>query len=138
MLQHEATPDVAPPAYQSPSDYTDRQSTIKTEDEDEKHETSISSPATTFAAAASTVQATVEPTYEELKAQLLAAERKISQFVQEQTAGLRQRKGGASTGDDKAPTAQLAQAVRQGTEGVPIHITALLCLLTFLIAYMFF
>jgi hypothetical protein len=49
--------------------------------------------------------------------------------------GLRQRKGPAAA----AAPAQIATAARpQGTEGVPIQIAAVLCLVSFLLAYFFF
>jgi hypothetical protein len=89
----------------------------------------------------SSVKATAEATYEELKEQLAKAEAKIRILTSEASAGLRQRKGGAAEGSEKAVTAnagELAQAVRQGTEGVPIQIVALLCLVSFLLAYFFF
>ncbi|KAK8099183.1 uncharacterized protein PG998_012424 [Apiospora kogelbergensis] len=83
------------------------------------------------AAAASTA---ASATYDELKVQLEKAQQTISQ-LQDQS-GLRQRKTGA--GEEKSAPAQLAQQVRQGTEGVPIQMTAILCLLSFLLAYLFF
>lgn len=78
-----------------------------------------------------------EPSYNELKQQLAQAEKLIGQLKQDQ-GGLRQRKPGA--GDDKASSkpADLTQQVRAGTEGVPVQITAILCLLSFLLAYLFF
>ena len=74
-------------------------------------------------------------TYEELKVQLEKAQATIAQLKQDQ-GGLRQRKGGSS--EEKTATAQVAQQVRQGTEGVPVQMTAILCLVSFLLAYLFF
>jgi hypothetical protein len=64
---------------------------------------------------------------------------KLAQTAQPKNdqGGLRQRK----PADDKGPSAQpgqLAQPARQGTEGVPVQITAILCLVSFLLAYLFF
>jgi hypothetical protein len=84
---------------------------------------------------AATVSAAASDTYEELKVQLARAEQTIAQMRKDQ-GGLRQRK--TNTADDKSQPAQLAQQVRQGTEGVPVKITAALCLLSFLLAYLFF
>jgi hypothetical protein len=57
-------------------------------------------------------------------------------------SGLRQRKAGggaepAGTAKQQQPAQEQAQAAR-GTEGVPVQIVALLCLVSFLLAYFFF
>lgn len=53
---------------------------------------------------------------------------------------LRQRKpsSGAATTSQKKSTPQLAQATPPTVQGVSVKITALLCFLSFLIAYLFF
>ena len=130
QTQHDATPDLAPPAYSSPSDYR-HDAEIKSDDEDAKPKPSSSTMGNVAAAASSAANAT----YEELKAQLEKAQGTIAQLKQDQ-GGLRQRKGGAS--EEKSATAQAAQQVRQGTEGVPVQMTAILCLVSFLLAYLFF
>ncbi|KAK7946718.1 uncharacterized protein PG986_011039 [Apiospora aurea] len=124
---YEATPEIAPPAYSSPSDYRQDDKS-----EDIKNEEGSPSVLANAAAAASTAASV---TYEELKVQLEKAQQTISQLKQDQ-GGLRQRKAGP--GEDKSAPAQLGQQVRQGTEGVPIQMTAILCLLSFLLAYLFF
>ncbi|EMR67273.1 putative msp domain-containing protein [Eutypa lata UCREL1] len=126
---HAATPDVAPPAYSSPSAYV---AAGESKDRDE------ASPGPAgLAASAMTKHADLS--YDELKQQLAQAEKLIGQLKQDQ-GGLRQRKTGAA--DDKSGAsskpADLAQQVRAGTEGVPVQITAVLCLLSFLLAYLFF
>lgn len=45
---------------------------------------------------------------------------------------------GASTTTEKKPAPQLAQAVAPTVQGVPVKITAALCFLAFMIAYLFF
>lgn len=121
----DATPASAPPpAYSSPNDH--QTSTVDYKDED-----TASSPSVAAAAASSTS----EPTYADLKQQLAQAEQQVSRLKADQ-GGLRQRKAGADEKSVPKP-AELAQAVR-GTEGVPIQITAALCLLSFLLAYFFF
>lgn len=135
-LQHEDTPEVAPPAYQSPNDYqqsspTARAESIKQEDG--------SASTSALGGVAATVSTKAAETYEELKQQLVQAQQKITQLTNDSSAGLRQRKatGGDSASTSSQPT-QLAQQVRQGTEGVPVKITAILCLVSFLLAYLFF
>lgn len=61
--------------------------------------------------------------------------------LNQDTGGLRQRKTAGSSSNQphsRHTVPELTQAVRQGTEGVPIQIVALLCLLSFLLAYFFF
>ncbi|TPX14002.1 uncharacterized protein E0L32_005702 [Thyridium curvatum] len=81
----------------------------------------------------------VKETYEELKQQLARAKDEIAALTA--SAGLRQRKTTSTQeSGEKAATSQpqLQQAVRQGTEGVPVQMVAMLCLLSFLLAYFFF
>jgi hypothetical protein len=75
-------------------------------------------------------------TYEDLKAKLVQAEQ---QLVALKDNGLRQRNvKSTSSEDDKRPLAQTAQAVTQTVEGVPVQMAAILCLVSFLLAYFFF
>ncbi|KAJ2997093.1 hypothetical protein NUW58_g761 [Xylaria curta] len=131
----DATPEAAPPAYSSPSDYGVERSESKAPIEEE----SFVEEKPTFAApAAVATTKNSEPSREELKEQLAQAEKLIAQ-LQKDDGGLRQRKTGG-TAEEKSATkpAQLAQQARAGTEGVPVQITAILCLLSFLLAYVFF
>ncbi|KAI1502814.1 PapD-like protein [Biscogniauxia marginata] len=134
----DATPDVAPPAYSSPSDYSAVPAEPKSSPEEkevkqeETQAPSLATPANISAAKSS------DSGNEDLKQQLAQAEKLIAQLKNDQT-GLRQRKTGAS--EDKttgSKPAELAQQVRSGTEGVPIQITAILCFVSFLLAYLFF
>ena len=128
--QHESTPDV-PPAYSSPSDFI---AATESKAGEERDDTGLA-PA---GIATSSVAKNTEPTYDELKQQLAQAEKLIAQLKQDQ-GGLRQRKPGAADDGKSGPKpADLAQQVRAGTEGVPVQITAILCLLSFLLAYLFF
>ena len=77
----------------------------------------------------------VQLTYEELKAKLEAAEAQI--LALRDNSGLRQRAAKATEAGKEA-TGQLATAVRQNVEGVPVQIVAALCFLSFLLAYFFF
>ncbi|KAI0536320.1 putative integral ER membrane protein Scs2 [Xylaria digitata] len=129
----DATPDVAPLAYSSPSDFGARRSEPKSSIEEFRPEekASIAAPI----AVATTKNS--EPSHEELKEQLLQAEKLIAQLKKDD-GGLRQRKtAGTAEVNVSAKPAELAQVAR-GTEGVPVQITAILCLLSFLLAYVFF
>ncbi|KAF2625302.1 MSP domain-containing protein [Macroventuria anomochaeta] len=91
----------------------------------------------TVAAAAASVSNAIPTSQAELQAQLDAAKQQIARLTQQADAGLRQRKP-ESTRDAKN---QLATATQQQTApagGVSVQITALLCLVSFLIAYFLF
>ena len=76
------------------------------------------------------------PSYNDLKSQLAEAQTKIASFSQD--GGLRLRKnGGGESESAPGATTEVAQNV-QTTEGVPIQIVAALCLISFLLAYLFF
>jgi hypothetical protein len=86
--------------------------------------------------ATTTIKETAELTYEELKAKLAQAEQ---QLVSLKDSGLRQRNVKSDSNDDeKRPVAQAAQAIQQTVEGVPVQMAAILCLISFLLAYFFF
>lgn len=88
--------------------------------------------------AASTVRSAADSTYQDLKDKLAKAEATIATLRDEATSGPRQRKAASSEEGASAPRPELAQAQRQSTEGVPVQIVALLCLISFLLAYFFF
>jgi hypothetical protein len=143
-FQVESTPEVPPPAYSSPSETrNERPQSVKSAGDDKSEhfdaaDTSIL-PATGGSALQS-VQAAAVSTKEELQAQLAKAQEKISQLTAEVQSGIRQRKI-PGVPDEKAGapvTEQLATVMPRGSEGVPIRIAALLCLVSFLLAYFFF
>lgn len=77
-----------------------------------------------------------EPSKEELRSDLAAAQSEISAAQHQE--GLRQRKG-LTAADNVPSVAELATAVTpKGTEGVPIQLVAILCLVSFLLAYFLF
>jgi hypothetical protein len=84
----------------------------------------------------SAVSSALPNSVEELKAQLSQAQATIASYGQE--GGLRLRKAGNALGADEVAPAAQAAIRTTSQEGVPVHITAALCLLTFLIAYFFF
>lgn len=90
----------------------------------------------TVAAAASSVANAIPTSQAELQAQLDAAKAQITRLTQQADAGLRQRKPESSR-DAKD---QLATATQQAAPagGVSVQITALLCLVSFLLAYFLF
>lgn len=124
--------DEPAPSSQSPPPYVAEESTAEAEKVEEK------TPVQNAIATVSTVATnTAQATYEELKSALAAAEAQIASFKE---SGLRQRNvKTAGSDDDKRPVlAETAQAVRQTVEGVPVQMVAILCFISFLLAYFFF
>jgi hypothetical protein len=93
-----------------------------------------SAEASGFAATAAAVRNSIPTNQEDLKAQLQAAQNQIAKLTQElKDPQVRQRK--------VQEAGEKVQAVVQQTQesgGVPLHIAAVLCLVSFLIAYLFF
>ncbi|ROT41523.1 MSP domain-containing protein [Sodiomyces alkalinus F11] len=112
-----------PPPYDADS------AASKEEDVRSEHDQSVVS------AAASAVTHNAQLTYEEIKEKLAQAEAKIRQLQQD--SGLRQRVKNASE-KVQASSAKQAAAVQQTVEGVPVQLVALLCLISFLLAYFVF
>lgn len=73
--------------------------------------------------------------YEELKSKLHKAEAQLATL---RDGGLRQRNVKGATGDDKKSGSLAIPAVKPTARGVSVPIVALLCLLSFLLAYIFF
>jgi len=91
----------------------------------------------TVAATAASVSNAIPTTQAELQAQLEAAKQQIARLTQQASEGLRQRKPDSTSGAKD----QLSTATQQQTapaSGVSVQITALLCLVSFLIAYFLF
>ncbi|EAA31444.2 hypothetical protein GE21DRAFT_8371 [Neurospora crassa] len=130
-----------PAPFTSPSET--RSSTVDTRDI--KQESDVGENfQSTVAAVASTAQHTASETYEQLKEQLAKAQATIASLQNDAASGLRQRKAavadavGEQASNVQATAQDLAQSARQGTEGVPVQIAAVLCLVSFLLAYIFF
>lgn len=139
----DATPDVPPPSYSSPHDETTIVSQSPPVEPAVKQDTTRepeAAPTTVPVPIADSVKSTTKDIVEELKEKLAQAEATISALREQNNSGLKQRKPAASSSDEKTVTASqaLEQAQRQGTEGVPVQIVAILCLICFLLAYFFF
>ncbi|GJC79709.1 uncharacterized protein ColLi_02547 [Colletotrichum liriopes] len=101
---------------------------------DVKDDTVSEKAQSTVSAASHVVANTAQATYDELKQKLSQAEAKIASL--QDNSGLRQR---IKTESEKLPSTQeAAAAVRQGVDGVSVQMVAILCLLSFLLAYFFF
>lgn len=91
----------------------------------------------TVAAAAASVSNAIPTSQAELQAQLDAAKQQIARLTQQASEGLRQRKPDSTSGaKDQLATAAQQQTAPAG--GVSVQITALLCLVSFLLAYFLF
>jgi len=89
-----------------------------------------------FAFAATAISSTVPTSYEELKTQLAQAQATIASYGQEGSLRMRKESGGSGESSSTGTT-DMATGL-QGSEGVPVQIVAALCLLSFLLAYLFF
>lgn len=132
MYSSPGVSDEPAPSSQSPPPYVAELSASEPEKVEEKS-TVQNAISTATTVAANTAQAT----YEELKSALAAAEAQLASLKE---SGLRQRNVKTAGGnDEKKPVlAETAQAVRQTVEGVPVQMVAILCFISFLLAYFFF
>ncbi|KAL7926040.1 PapD-like protein [Trichoderma austrokoningii] len=101
------------------------------DDDDSRPQTAKSAASKTASAVASTIQSGSD----ELKAKIVQLEAELANY---KNGGLRQRNVKGSSGSDKGPAGAVAQQTKQGVEGVPVQIAAILCLVSFLLAYLFF
>jgi len=131
----DGTPDVSR-VYGSPGDdsgpaapppYDDHKSTSHEAPEEETTKSAITQVRDKIAQ-------TTQMTYEELKAELDKARAEVVALKQQGQLRLRKAAGNP----DKPASEQVATAVKQTVEGVPVHIVATLCFVTFLFAYLFF
>ncbi|TDZ15921.1 Vesicle-associated membrane protein-associated protein [Colletotrichum sidae] len=136
VVNGEHTPDVSH-VYSSPSQEADAgasPSASRPTTSDVKEDTVSEKAQSTVSAVSNIAVSTAQATYEELKQKLQQAEAKIASL--QDNSGLRQR---VKTESEKAPSTQQAvAAVRQGVEGVSVQVVAILCLVSFLLAYFFF
>ncbi|KAL5120497.1 phosphatidylinositol-binding protein scs2 [Pleosporales sp. CAS-2024a] len=95
--------------------------------------------AATVSAAATRVSNAMPLSQEDLRAQLAEAKATIARLTQQasEASGLRQRKTD-STQDSKSPLSTPTHTQTPPAGGVPVQITALLCLVSFLLAYFLF
>lgn len=130
------TPDVSR-TYSSPSaggttslppPYTEDNASAKDDDAQDAK--------STLSKATSAVTGAAQLTYEELKAKLSEAQGEIAQL---RDSGLRQRNVKGAGSSEKSSQGQTTQALReQPAAGVSVQIVAILCLVSFLLAYFFF
>ncbi|KAH7407929.1 PapD-like protein [Cadophora sp. MPI-SDFR-AT-0126] len=135
------TPETAPSAYsnhRSPSPeetYTPdtRRSTVGTKPDTDTPTTksSASNLASSIPAAVSNA---APMSYEEMKAKLAEAQATISSYAQE--GGVRMRK--VAKGETNNETVNNLAHQVQSNQGVPLQVVAALCLISFLLAYLFF
>ncbi|KAI3396917.1 hypothetical protein diail_11530 [Diaporthe ilicicola] len=126
----EQTPDtVPPPAYSSPDEHRPASSNAPPSEgvSEYKDDPDVTAPI------AASPQA---PNDISKKEGIASSERNFAAPSEQE--GLRQRKGPTAAAD-VPKVGQIATAAKpQGTEGVPIQIVAILCLVSFLLAYFFF
>ncbi|OBT76111.1 hypothetical protein VF21_04837 [Pseudogymnoascus sp. 05NY08] len=138
--QEESTPQRSAPLSEATSNrsVSDSKSQLRAESSPQPAEPAVSkaNAKENIKAIPAAVSSALPNSVEELKAQLSQAQATIASYGQE--GGLRLRKAGNALGADEVVPAAQAAIRTTSQEGVPVHITAALCLLTFLIAYFFF
>lgn len=125
----------APPAYNSPSSPTQVSSTPPTSKPESKQVDAV--------AASTAAPLTSSTTMDDVKSQLKEAQQTISRLtdqLKEQEQGLRRRAAEASSKEkeDRSTTNTSSLSMEQVPTGVAVPMVAGLCLLSFLIAYLFF
>ncbi|KAH6604541.1 major sperm [Trichoderma cornu-damae] len=130
------TPD-APRSYSSPS-AADSSNTAPPpyasddrDDDESRPQTAKSAASKTASTAVSTAQATTD----ELKAKIAQLEAELAAY---KNGGLRQRNVKNGSDGEKSPAGAVVQQTKQVVEGVPVKIVAILCFISFLLAYLFF
>nr|POE52176.1 vesicle-associated membrane protein-associated protein c16g5.05c [Quercus suber] len=138
-----ASPEDHPPAYSSPSPAaTTPQRNVATprsaagDDSNVFGDTTETSAQQSTVGAAATAVSNALPSGDDIRRQLDAAKAQIAQLQQQASEGLRQRKVTSEAGGKGTTSTSLQTAPAPG--GVSVQITALLCLVAFLIAYLFF
>ncbi|KAK1978488.1 MSP domain-containing protein [Colletotrichum cereale] len=138
VVNGDHTPDVSH-VYSSPGPEADGSgspgaSAARPSTSDVKDDSVSEMAQSTVSAASHVVANTAQATYDELKQKLSQAEAKIVSL--QDNSGLRQR---VKTESERLPSTQeAAAAIRQGVDGVSVQMVAILCLLSFLLAYFFF
>ncbi|RFU77223.1 major sperm [Trichoderma arundinaceum] len=115
------SPNAAPPPYAND----------ERDDDESRPQTAKSVASKTASAVASTVQGATE----DLKAKIIQLEAELANY---KNGGLRQRNVKGSSDGEKSTAGAIAQQTKQVVEGVPVKIVAILCLISFLLAYIFF
>ncbi|PMD43950.1 VAMP-associated protein [Hyaloscypha variabilis F] len=137
------TPETAPPAYssqRSPSPeqaaYTPNASAAVRPEDKPSNASSLSDAKASASnpAMPSNPPPAVPLSYDELKEKLAEAQKTIAAYAQE--GGLRLRK--AAKGETSNETVNQVAHRIQATQGVPLQVVAALCLVSFLLAYLFF
>jgi hypothetical protein len=106
---------------------------------DSAHNPATSSIQSTVSSAANTIANAIPTSSEDFKAQLANANATIASLKQQlEQGGLRQRKTNASNNEKADATGLQATIQQQAPGGVSVQIVAVLCLLSFLLAYFFF
>ena len=132
--------DDQPPAYSSPSPSQaavtpSRGTDSKVEDSSIANSTMLGGAAAGLGGAAAAVSNSIPKSQDDLQAQLNSANAQIKKLREDAAEGIRQRKPQAQAAVEQVQQ-KLQNAPAPG--GVPIQYVAALCLLAFIVAYLFF
>lgn len=129
--------DEMPPAYQSPSAVTPQRGGSDTRDTSMADSTMGSTIIGGASGMASSAASAVPTSSDELKQQLSAAQAEVARLREQASEGIRNRKP-QEAASKAVESAKQSMQQGQAPGGVPVQIVAGLCLLCFLIAYLFF
>ncbi|KJX95970.1 msp domain-containing protein [Zymoseptoria brevis] len=130
--------DESPPSYSSPAPPALGALSTPQKQTTDSSARSPEAPSTAKSTLVNTVANVTGYSQKELEQQLEEAKATISRLQQQATDGLRQRKTGVSGSTDTAKGSPASLQTGSPPGGVSVQIVALLCFLSFLIAYLFF
>ncbi|ELQ42860.1 hypothetical protein OOU_Y34scaffold00192g46 [Pyricularia oryzae Y34] len=140
-----ATPDVPPPSYSSPeqtSAAAQPASSPSVDANKAKVKVEPESPSNISSSiSAATAQVAQSKPVEQVKEKVAEVKSAVASTVED--SGLKQRKTSATSAVKRqttasAPVTKVHPAAQQAPQGVPVHMVAALCLVSFLLAYFFF
>ncbi|KAH8847511.1 hypothetical protein MCOR01_000934 [Pyricularia oryzae] len=141
----DATPDVPPPSYSSPeqtSAAAQPASSPSVDANKAKVKVEPESPSNISSSiSAATAQVAQSKPVEQVKEKVAEVKSAVASTVED--SGLKQRKTSATSAVKRqttasAPVTKVHPAAQQAPQGVPVHMVAALCLVSFLLAYFFF
>ncbi|TLS31121.1 hypothetical protein PpBr36_03024 [Pyricularia pennisetigena] len=141
----DATPDVPPPSYSSPeqtSAATQPASSPSVDANKAAVKAEPESPSNISSSiSAATAQVAQSKPVEQVKEKVAEVKSAVASTVED--SGLKQRKASGTSAVKRqatapAPVTKVHPAAQQAPQGVPVHMVAALCLVSFLLAYFFF
>lgn len=132
----DATPDVPPPSYSSPEQTSATAQPERSPSVDAKKAKAEPDTISNISSSASAATAQIAQSLPVEQVKDKVAEIKSAVAAKVEDSGLKQRK--TATASAPAPVTKIHPAAQQAPQGVPVHLVAVLCFVSFLLAYFFF